>query len=115
MALRNHLIHTCTIQRSTRTRGTNGEELDSWASHLTGVLCRLMANSQRLAASNLGELVASEKALLLPAGTDVTNQDRISLVTFEDDSTDGPYEIISILPRRGRVERFLSLRVRKVE
>lgn len=113
--LRNHLIHACTIQRSTRTRGANGEVLDSWSTHLTGVLCRLMADSQRQASANLGEIIASEKTLLLPAGTDVTNLDRIGLVTFEDESTDGPYQIISILPRRGRNERFLSLRVRKVE
>lgn len=113
--LRTHLIHTCTIQRSTRTRGDNGEEIDTFGAHLSGVKCRLMATNQHAAAAALGLLVASDKTLVVPAGTDVTFRDRIGLVTFEDGTTSGPYNIISVLPRRGAVERFLALSVQKVE
>ncbi len=96
------------------TRGEAGEEVETWADHLQMVRCRLVAKSERMAAPDKGFLVATTYTLLLPAGLDVTTADRVSEVVIEDMAVRGPFTIEAMLPRRGKVERFLSLSLEEV-
>ena len=80
------LDNTCETLRATPTRGALGTS-KAYASHLTGVPCRLQqSNGDELATEtdNLQSLVAQHK-LWFPYGTDIVARDRVTVgsVTYE--------------------------------
>ena len=114
MTLRSLLIHECTIQRATFARDSHGEEQPTWSDLHTALECRLMistlSGAERLALPSESAQVLTKYKLILPAKTDVETKDRVSLVTFEDGTTEGAFDINAVLPRRdGRGQRLIAL------
>lgn len=116
MALRNWLIHRCTTQRATVTRDEAGAETLTWVNHLQMVRCRLVIKQERLALQNKSFMTASSYTLLIDPDLDVTTKDRVYEVMFEDKLIEaGPFDVMAVMPRRGKAERFLSLALEKVD
>jgi hypothetical protein len=114
MSIADHMIHTCTVERVTATRGADGSQSESWADHLTGENCRLMEESERVAMPDRSFQTLRTLKLILKAGLDVTVRDRIKHVTYEDGQEEGPFVILNVMRRRSTYVRFLSLDVERV-
>lgn len=116
MSIDRHLIHRCDIERGRSIQDAYNHEVTTWHTHLTGVRCRLVAKAQRVADSVSGEFpVVNSYLLLLPTGTDVTIGDRVSNVVDEANETDtSSYRIESVLKRRARAVRHISVVLEKV-
>jgi hypothetical protein len=112
------LTHTCTIQRhSGAVNALNELAASGFATHLTDVACRFKDNDVREPSSQTAAVLASTYVLYLPAGTDVTEADRISTVTTPDGIVAGPFTIERVLTRRdgsGR-GRHMTLGLERVE
>ena len=111
-------VHTCTIQRHDgSTNALNELDPDGFADHLTAVDCRFKDNDVREPNPRAALVLTSTYMLFLPAGTDVTEADRISTVTTPDGIITGPFSIERVLNRRdgnGRA-RHMTLGLEKVE
>lgn len=116
MTLASLLIHTCTIQRDqTPARDSFGAENPVFADLHTDLACRLMTASARVASPSEGFMQITVYKLVIPAKTDVTTKDQVSLVTLEDKSTEGPFDILAVIPRRdGRAQRLVALDLDRV-
>lgn len=112
------LTHTCTIQRHSEAVNALNEPVSTgWASHLTAVACRFKDNDVREPNQQAAAVLASSYVIYLPAGTDVTEADRISTVTTPDGVVTGPFSIERVLTRRdgnGRA-RHMTLGLERVE
>lgn len=98
-----HLIHTCTIERATRTRDAYGNAVETWSDAATEVACRLVAKTKTVLVSETTEkTVIVNYTLLVRGDVDVRERDRISQVTFEDRTVETrTFVIESLLNRRG--------------
>jgi hypothetical protein len=109
-------LHVCTIQRVTITQNEYNEQVETWNDILTDQICRLITITERKATPGLSLQVLEDYRMLLPAYTDVGRLDRVSLVTFEDESTAGPFNVEAVIPRRDRYrQRLLALDLEKIE
>lgn len=111
MSFADHLIHTCTIERATTTRDAYNHDVEAWAPQLSGLRCRLVIGTQRVAFSELAEKpVITTYKVLVPAGTAVDEGDRVVNVIVEDGTIEaGPFRIDSVLPRRGAGLHHITL------
>jgi head-tail adaptor len=103
MSLDAHLIHTCIIQRATRTTDAYGNVVETWSDAATDVACRLVAKTKTMFVSETAEKAVLVSYLLLVRGdVDVRDRDRVSQVTYEDGSVETrTFSIESLLNRRG--------------
>lgn len=105
------LIHRCTIERDTAPASTDGwEGTPVWQPHLTGLLCRWWVRDGREEVKD-GQTVVplTETRLIVPLGTDVTERDRVTSVTYRGGTVqDGPLGIRAVLVRRDRIELALT-------
>lgn len=103
MALDAHLIHTCTIQRATRTTDAYGNVVETWSDAATDVACRLVAKTKTVLVGETAEkAVLVTHTLLVRGDADLQDRDRISQVTYEDGSVETrTFVIESLLNRRG--------------
>jgi len=112
MSLADHFLHTCTIQRPTVV-GKDRYQADrvTWADVAVEAPCRFVEKSQRVFSTDLAQFVVTTTyTLLLAAGADVLEGDRIADVRLEDGSVQaGPFEVASALRRRARALHHLSL------
>lgn len=108
MRLHRYLIHNCMIERLTVTRGSAGEDVDTW-SDWSSFRCRLLEESQSVADNTLGQPVQYDYRLALdPAdvgdlasGTQIVLTDRVKYVTLETDQTlTGPFRIVELITKR---------------
>jgi hypothetical protein len=119
MGIGSHLIHTCDIERPEVYQDSYGEDKYRWPpdipTHLSEQRCRLIIKAQRVADSALAERpVITTYKLLLPAGTDVRQGDRITNVEDEEEVVDaGPFSVDEVLKRRARAVRHITLRLEK--
>lgn len=114
MSLDDFLVHRCTVQRAVETRNTNGEVLKTWSDYLQLVPCRLVVQDERIA-SPQGLLMATTYRLLVQPNLALTAADRIGEVVMEDLQTQGPFEVVSVVPRMGRgSQHHTTLRLEKV-
>lgn len=115
MSIDRHLIHTCEIQRPQTAKDGYNAEIKLWPptipTHLTGVFCRLVIKTQRVGETAFAERpVITTHRLLVPAGTDVRQGDRIVNVQDEEGVIDaGPFAIQEVMRRRASAERHRSL------
>ncbi len=116
MAIRNYLVHRCTVQRAVESRGTSGEVVNTFADHITHLPCRLIVSDERVA-SPQGFVVTTTYKLIVPANQDITTKDQVSEVVMEDlQTTTGPFLILAALPRLGRkAQNHTTLRVELIE
>lgn len=107
------LDHTCTIERLIDDTALDGhgqreETASNWSDLATGVSCRFMTESEQVASPSISKQRETRIVLLLPAGQDITAQDRISSIVDQDGNTieAGPLNVTEVIPRRdGRGER----------
>lgn len=112
-----HLIHTCTIQRylSVGDDSLKAPKRD-WRDHLVGVRCRRVTKQQRVADTAFAERpVVATEMLVVPAGTDVRQGDRVTNIVDETGAVEvGVFRIESVIIRRGRAARHVSLVLERV-
>lgn len=116
MSVASHFIHTCTIQRATEAEDEYNENTKTWATHLSGVRFRLIEKNEREAPGVMAEqpLITTYLALM-PADTDVDEDDRITEIIYEDGSTDDRiFTIETKAIRRGRAAKHISLQLERV-
>lgn len=118
MSLLDHLLHTCTIQRATKVDDRYKNSVKTWSDWATGVRCRLVYKGQRVV--NVDErvqaTVVTSYLLLLPAGTDVIPDDRITVVTEANGTSvdAGPFRVAAVLPRNARAAHHVSLALERI-
>lgn len=97
-----HLIHRCTIERAQRTLDAYGNAVETWSAVDSDVPCRLVEKAMRAVRTELAEnMVLKTPLLLLGAGADVQERDRITGVTFEDGTvTTRVWNVSALLNRR---------------
>lgn len=104
------LIHRATIQRAATTTDTWGNPAGSpvWSDHLSGLVCRLWAAAGREAVDPTTVAVVEDLRLIVPLGTDVTEQDRVGAVTFRGSQIlAGPTSIRAVLHNDDHLELVL--------
>lgn len=117
MSIDSHLIHSCTIRRFLPAGDDSLKApKKDWRDWLTGVRCRRVTKQQRVADTAFAERpVITTDMLLVPAGTDVQQGDRVVNIVDETGATTaGPFKIESVIIRRGRAARHVSLILEKV-
>lgn len=106
------LIHLCTIQRDTSTGDDTwaSPRTPNWTASASNVACRGWTNSGSEPVNPNRSVALSERGLLLPPGTDVTENDRILNVTYRGtEILDGPMEIEAVMKRSdGTIELALN-------
>jgi hypothetical protein len=112
-----HLIHTCTIQRFLPAGDDSLKApKKDWRDWLTGVRCRRITKQQRVADTAFAERpVITADLLLVPAGTDIKQGDRVTTIVDETGAVEaGTFTIESVIIRRGRAARHVSLNLERV-
>lgn len=112
-----HFIHSCTIERATISLDDHGADVATWHAVVESVRCRLVVKDQRAGINELAERpIITTYRVLLPAYTTVQPGDRITNVYDERGVIDpGPYRIETILPRRARSQRHISVLLERVK
>lgn len=116
MSVDAHLLHLCDIHRSTETQDEYNETERTYAPHLSNVRFRLVEKTERETPSEFGEGALITVYLgLMPAGTDVDEDDRLINIRFEDGTIDShTYTVESKVVRRARAARHISLQLERV-
>jgi len=86
------LPDTCTIRRKTLVSDGMGGYTETWSDLATGVKCRIATSRYRPEEAAIAEKFTGRTLwmLTLPAGTDVTNEDRVVL-------SGTTYEVVGVL------------------
>lgn len=117
MGVEAHLLHTCTIERATSQPNALHEDVPTWVAWAEDVPCRLVMQQQRQFIDAIAEYaVTSGYKLLLPHGygAEVAEGDRVTQVVYEDGTeAPGAFVVRSILPRRARCERHVTLQLER--
>lgn len=116
MGVDSHFIHTCAIERPTETQDEYGENVKTFQPHLSGVRCRLVEKQERETPGESAEQpLITTYLLLVPPGTDVDEDDRITSIVYEDGTTDDRvFDVQTKLVRRARAARHISLTLERV-
>lgn len=111
VASRVSLIHSCTIQRDA-SLGTPDNwgtpSTPSWQTNAT-VSCRAWTNTGREQMDSTTSAVIEDMRLIVPLGTDVTEQDRVGTVTYRGSTImAGPLGIRAVIGRKDHLELILA-------
>jgi hypothetical protein len=111
-----HFIHRCEIQRGVSQKDPyHNDAPPVWSTLASDVPCRLVLKAQRIFSTDTAQQVEITKyLLLLPAGTDITEDDRVVSLVDETGATDGPFGVLSVLPRRARAVRHISVELERI-
>lgn len=107
VASRLALRQRCTIERDMAvTDDAWGQPgTPDWQVHLTDVPCRAWADAGREQTDEQRIAVVVDRRVIVPAGTDVTERDRLASVTERgSEFFDGPMAIEAVLRRRDHLE-----------
>lgn len=117
MSFASHLLHTCTIQRATRSEDAYNNVVEAWSDIAADVACRFVAKTKTIFVSETAEkAVVVSYLLLVRADADVQDRDRVSKVTFEDGTVEErTFAIESLLKRRGRALHHQSAQLKVVQ
>lgn len=110
VAARLSLIHRCTIERGSSSPDEWGNPgPPTWSAHLSDQPCRTWATAGREVVTDTTTVVVVEDVrLILPLGTDVTEQDRVASVTYRGDTVQaGPLGIRAVLVNQDHIELLL--------
>ena len=108
---RANLTHRCDIERGSNAGVDSGgwENTPNWASHLANVPCRAWQPAGREVILEHDSIVIDDEIrLILPLGTDVTEQDRVRAVSYRGATIySGPLQIRAILTRKDHLSLIL--------
>ena len=113
LASRVALRHRCTIQRDASAAGPAGgwnQSADpNWQNHLTDLPCRAWTESAREPVDEGRTAVTEERRLALALGSDVTEKDRVLVVTDRGTTRfEGPMNIEGVLNFPDHMELILE-------
>lgn len=117
MSIGAQLIHRCTIQRATRAPDALRQDIKSYQPHSTAVPCRLIAKTQRIYSTQQAQLLSlTVHKLFLAPGVDIQAGDRITDLLYEDSQLISAeiFAVRTILPRRGRTVRHITLELERI-
>lgn len=116
MGLDAHFLHTCTIQRPSASLDELGSDVQGWATRAVGERCRLVIKDQRVPSSETAERpVITTYTLFVGPRAGIRQGDRVINVTFEDGTVEaGPFRADSILPRRARSVRHVTVKLERI-
>lgn len=127
-AFQRHLIHSCTINRVISRDIDSVGGIAKTTAATTGVSCRYVEKSERLALPQGGYQTVKVIRLLLPNGTAIGTNDTVSAVTLEDGSivqtkpaepggatTPAVFRVEEVLTRRTTKAHHISVRLEKAE
>ena len=105
------LTHLCTIERD-QNAGTSTDgwsAVPDWQPHLTDQPCRMWATAGRETVTDQTTVVVvQDNRLVLPLGTDVTEHDRVTDVTYRGTTIlAGPLQIRAVLHNTDHLELLL--------
>jgi hypothetical protein len=105
------LTHLCTVERqATVTADGRGHTAGDWATHLSDVPCRFWTpdgGEVLIEGATIAALATSR--LLVALGTDVTEADRITSITYRGGTVqDGPLGVRAVLWRTDHLELVLE-------
>jgi hypothetical protein len=108
VATRANLTHRCTIERD-QNAGTLDEgavQAADWQAHLTDLRCRAwMSTGDEQIADGTTIVQAASVRVIVPAGTDVTDADRVASVTYRGETyVAGPLGVRAVLRRKDHTE-----------
>lgn len=101
-SFKKHLIHTCTVERSTQAASLSGELIDTWADQATGVRCRLTRKTERYASESLSREQLLSDILITEPGADIEEDDRVYDFAYYATGTatgQGKYRVLHKLHR----------------
>jgi len=113
-----HLIHQCTVERSTPAQSGSGEPIDSWGESPLIINCRYVEKRERIADAALGLMVRESHILLCNTGEDVQEEDRIKDIVLRSDSSSvdaGPFMVRAFLNRSSTEPHHISLELERAE
>jgi hypothetical protein len=106
------LIHRCDVERDASAAFPdewNTPSSPDWQPHLTELPCRSWTAGHETVSDKGTLTVVIEVHLLVPLGTDVTESDRVTAVTYRGATVqEGPLAVRAVLPRRDHLEVILS-------
>jgi hypothetical protein len=107
---RANLTHRCTIQRDEAEADDWGNPGPAdWQTHLEDVRCRFWVPTGQDIAAGTTVTAVDDARLIVPLGTDVTTNDRVSAVTARSAVlVPGPLTIRAVLPRADHIELVLK-------
>jgi len=110
VASRLSLKHAVTIERATSAPDSWGNPgPPTWTSLVTDLPCRVWTNAGREAVDATTVAVIEDMRLIVTLDTDVTEQDRISVVKYRGDTiVTGPVSIRAVLRHQDHLELVLT-------
>lgn len=107
--IRLSLIHLATIQRgAAETDSWNVEGDPTWSDHLVDLPCFAWATAGRETVANSNTpVVVEDWRMIVQLGTDVTENDRVALVTDRGDTVIAGAQIRSVLRNEDHLELLL--------
>lgn len=101
--------HRCTIQRSTGAVDPYGHETPTWTAHLADQPCHFWFKKEvEIVGLNIN-VVVGDAGLLIGVDVDVTEEDRILLVTNQlGEAVAGVHRILSVMQRASHKELNLK-------
>jgi len=106
------LIHRTTVQRDASVAGTPNDwgtpQAPDWQNHLTDVPCLGWTNTGREQIDATTSVVVEDMRCIVPLGTDVSELDRLSDVTYRGEVViSGPVGVRAVVVRRDHLELVL--------
>jgi hypothetical protein len=116
MGIDAHFLHRCAIQRPAVTgQDAYNNDVTQTATAAAGIPCRLVMKTQAILSDDRVQRVAVTRyMLLLPAGTDVREGDKVIDLVLEDGTRQSPFRVKAILPRRGQTMHHVTLELERV-
>lgn len=110
MAIGDHFIHRCTIERDTETAlSAYGNAAEAWVTVQADAPCRLVEKDERVRTDEIAEsLVRTKYLLLMGAGTDLRERDRVTIGARV-------FSISAVMSRNARGPHHVSARLEIVE
>lgn len=106
------LRHRVTIQRLTSETDGAGGRTETWTDHAEDVPCRAWTDVRRDSESEQGDkvTVTSDRRLVVPLATDVTEADRIGDVTDTAGNVvfEGPMRVEAVARHRTHIEVLVA-------
>lgn len=100
MSFAAHLIHRCTIQRGETQLDPYGNSETTWRDYLLEAPCRLIEDTEQVVNSLTAEsAVVTVYTLLVSAGVDIQERDRVSSVMLGEGEASGPFVVEAVRAR----------------
>jgi hypothetical protein len=113
-----HYIHTCIIQRGSLSYASFTGEPTRTYSNLGSFSCRYVEDQERIADEGAGLQMLEEPFLMLPSGTDIQEEDRITNIVFTRGSASvesGPLTVEELYKRNSTTSHHIYVKLERIE